>query len=216
MKKDAAIHIPLRYLVPVSLVLAIVLVLLVFLRPKRQRGLKLDPTPALVEQVRRIGELSSAGFYEELVLTDLDDSYLGELNRASGLRRFIGSSDFVVICKGRVRAGFDFTKVEGTDFSVSGDTLRLTLPPVEVLDVVINPADYEVFSGHRSHDETVAIIIQAKQRLRADAIDAGILDQAELSAETHLKRLFGSMGYREILLTFSKEYPLRQDGSAGR
>ncbi len=216
MKEKGSIHIPLRYVLPVSLVLAIVLVLLFFARPQQRRGLAIDPTPTLVEQVRRIGELSSAGFYEELVLTDLDDSYLGELNRASGLRRIIGSSDFVVICKGRVRAGFDFTRVKGTDFSVSGDTLRLTLPPVEILDVVINPADYEVFAGHRTHDETVGIIIKAKQRLRADAIDAGILDQAELSAESHLKRLFSSMGYREILLTFSKEYPIRPEGNSGR
>lgn len=216
MKEKGSIHIPLRYVLPVSLVLAIVLVLLFFARPQQRRGLAIDPTPTLVEQVRRIGELSSAGFYEELVLTDLDDSYLGELNRASGLRRIIGSSDFVVICKGRVRAGFDFTRVKGTDFSVSGDTLRLTLPPVEILDVVINPADYEVFAGHRTHEETVGIIIKAKQRLRADAIDAGILDQAELSAESHLKRLFSSMGYREILLTFSKEYPIRPEGNSGR
>lgn len=212
MNRKGSVNIPLRYLVPLSLLLAIVLVLLLFARPQRRRGLTIDPTPTLVEQVRRIGELASAGFYEELVLTDLDDSYLGELNRVSGLRRIIGSSDFVVICKGRVRAGFDFSRVKGSDFSVSGDTLRLTLPPVEMLDVVINPADYEVFAGHRTHEETVGIIIKAKQRLRADAIDAGILDQAELSAEAHLKRLFSSMGYREILLTFSKEYPIRPGG----
>lgn len=212
MNRKGSVNIPLRYLVPLSLLLAIVLVLLLFARPQRRRGLTIDPTPTLVEQVRRIGELASAGFYEELVLTDLDDSYLGELNRVSGLRRIIGSSDFVVICKGRVRAGFDFSRVKGSDFSVSGDTLRLTLPPVEMLDVVINPADYEVFAGHRTHEETVGIIIKAKQRLRADAIDAGILDQAELSAEAHLKRLLSSMGYREILLTFSKEYPIRPGG----
>ena len=216
MKEKGSVNIPLRYLVPLSLILAIVLVLLLFLRPQRRHGLMIDPTPTLVEQVRRIGELSSAGFYEELVLTDMDDSYLGELNRASGLRRILGSTDFVVICKGRVRAGFDFSRVKGADFSVSGDTLRLTLPPVEILDVVINPADSEVFAGHRTHDETVGIIIKAKQRLRADAIDAGILDQAELSAATHLKRLFTSLGYREILLTFSKEYPIRPDGNSGR
>lgn len=208
-------HIPLRYLVPLCLVLAIVLVLLLRF-PRREGGLRIDSTPTLVEEVHRIGELSSAGFYEELVLTELDESYLGELAKVSGLRRLTGSSDFVVICKGRVRAGFDFTKVKGSDFSVSGDTLRLTLPPVEILDVVINPTDYEIFAGHRSHDETVGIILKAKQRLRADAVQAGILEQASLSAETHMKRLFGAMGYREILLTFSKEYPLRPGGQAGQ
>lgn len=206
----SSLHIPLRYLVPLTLLLAIILVLL--LRPVRQkkaRELEIERTAAIVEQVRRIGELSSAGYYEELVLTDKDESYLSELKRVSGLNRLTGNSDFVLICKGRVRAGFDLTKVQGSDFSVSGDTLRLTLPPVEILDVVLNPADYELFAGHRTHEETTGLLLQAKQRLRADAIRGGILEQAELSAEGQLRRLFSAMGYREVLLTFRKEYPLR-------
>lgn len=205
-------RIPLRYLLPLTLLLAIILVLL--LRPVRQRKerrLEIDRTAAVVEEVRRIGELSSAGYYEELVLTDRDESYLGELKRVSGLNRLTGNSDFVIICKGRVRAGFDLTKVQGSDFSVSGDTLRLTLPPVEVLDVVLNPADYELFAGHRTHEETTGILLQAKQRLRADAVRDGILEQAERSAEGQLRRLFAAMGYREVLLTFRKAYPLPRE-----
>ena len=167
-----------------------------------------------MDQVRRIGELSSAGYYEELVLTDHDDSYLAEIKRATGLNRLTGNDDFVIICKGRVRAGFDFTKMEAADFAVTGDTLRLTLPPVEILDVVINPTDYELFAGHRTHEETIGIVLLAKQRLRADAVRAGILDQAEVSAEATLRRLFASMGYPNLVLTFRKEHPLRPE--AGR
>jgi hypothetical protein len=208
MSKGA--RIPLRYLLPLTLLLAIVLVLLLEpRRMQRSRELEIERTAAIVEQVRSIGELSSAGFYEELVLTDRDESYFSELMRASGLSRLTGSGDFVIICKGRVRAGFDLTKIQESDFSFSGDTLRLILPPVEILDVVLNPADYEHFSGHRTHEETTAILLQAKQRLRSDAIREGILNQAELSAEAHLRRLLSAMGYREVFITFSKEYPFR-------
>ena len=208
MSKGA--RIPLRYLLPLTLLLAIVLVLLLEpRRMQRSRELEIERTAAIVEQVRSIGELSSAGFYEELVLTDRDESYFSELMRASGLSRLTGSGDFVIICKGRVRAGFDLTKIQESDFSFSGDTLRLILPPVEILDVVLNPADYEHFSGHRTHEETTGILLQAKQRLRSDALREGILDQAELSAEAHLRRLLSAMGYREVFITFSKEYPLR-------
>ena len=208
MSKGA--RIPLRYLLPLTLLLAIVLVLLLEpRRMQRSRELEIERTAAIVGQVRSIGELSSAGFYEELVLTDRDESYFSELMRASGLSRLTGSGDFVIICKGRVRAGFYLTKIQESDFSFSGDTLRLILPPVEILDVVLNPADYEHFSGHRTHEETTAILLQAKQRLRSDAIREGILDQAELSAEAHLRRLLSAMGYREVLITFSKEYPFR-------
>ena len=169
---------PKTLVLPVLICILVVLLALLFLvwrgRATKSRGLQIDRTAAVVEQVRRMGELSSAGFYEELVLTDKDDSYLGELRRVDGIRRIAGSGDFVIICKGRVRAGFDLTKMKPSDFSVSGDTLRVTLPPVEVLDVIINPTDYEHFSGHRTHEETVGIILQAKQRLRADAVQAEI------------------------------------------
>ena len=210
------VHIPLKYVLAGAVVLAQVLFLLLHLGVRRQRTLAIEQTETLVDQVRRIGELSSAGYYEELVLTDRDESYLAEVKRATGLNRLTGNDDFVIICKGRVRAGYDFTKMGPDDFSVSGDTLRLTLPPVEILDVVINPTDYELFAGHRTHEETVGLVLQAKQRLRADAIRAGILDQAELSAESALRRLLASMGYREVVLTFRKGHTLRPAESPGR
>ena len=210
------VHIPLKYVLAGAVVLALVLFLLLHLGVRRQRTLAIEQTETLVDQVRRIGELSSAGYYEELVLTDRDESYLAEVKRATGLNRLTGNDDFVIICKGRVRAGYDFTKMGPDDFSVSGDTLRLTLPPVEILDVVINPTDYELFAGHRTHEETVGLVLQAKQRLRADAIRAGILDQAELSAESALRRLLDWMGYREVVLTFRKGYTLRPAESPGR
>lgn len=210
------VHIPLKYVLAGAVVLALVLFLLLHLGVRRQRTLAIEQTETLVDQVRRIGELSSAGYYEELVLTDRDESFLAEVKRATGLNRLTGNDDFVIICKGRVRAGYDFTKMGPDDFSVSGDTLHLTLPPVEILDVVINPTDYELFAGHRTHEETVGLVLQAKQRLRADAIRAGILDQAELSAESALRRLLASMGYREVVLTFRKGHTLRPAESPGR
>ena len=184
------------------LILIVGLLLGLWLRnPKRRaRGVQVEATAAVVEEVRRIGELSSAGFYEELVITDRDDSPLGFLRHEGGIRRIAGSGDFVIICKGRVRAGYDLTKMQPEDFSVSGDTLYVNLPPVSVLDVIINPADYEHFSGHRTHEETVGIILQAKQRLRADAVQAGILDQAEASGTASLERLLSTLGYRAVVL----------------
>ena len=205
------VNIPAGYVLAAAVVLALLTFLLLNVKKQREERLQIERTELLVDQVRRIGELSSAGFYEELVLTDRDESVLAELKRATGLNRLTGNDDFVIICKGRVRAGFDLTKVQETDFSTSGDTLRLTLPPVEILDVVINPTDYELFAGHRSHEETIGIVLLAKQRLRSDAVRSGILDQAERSAAGTLRRFFSAMGYREVVVSFRKEYLLRPE-----
>ena len=206
-------NIPAGYVLAAAVVLALLVFLLLNIKKQREERLQIERTELLVDQVRRIGELSSAGYYEELVLTDRDESVLAELKRATGLNRLTGNDDFVIICKGRVRAGFDLTKVQETDFSTSGDTLRLTLPPVEILDVVINPTDYELFAGHRSHEETIGIVLLAKQRLRSDAVRSGILDQAERSAAGTLRRFFAAMGYREVIVSFRKEYLLRPENS---
>lgn len=211
MRKE--VNIPAGYVLAAAVVLALLVFLLLNIKKQREERLQIERTELLVDQVRRIGELSSAGYYEELVLTDRDESVLAELKRATGLNRLTGNDDFVIICKGRVRAGFDLTKVQETDFSTSGDTLRLTLPPVEILDVVINPTDYELFAGHRSHEETIGIVLLAKQRLRSDAVRSGILDQAERSAAGTLRRFFAAMGYREVIVSFRKEYLLRPENS---
>ena len=219
MKKERRKSHFLRYVVVILVLVLLIALAVLVLYSRRtvvEHGLRIDKTAAVVEQVRRMGELSSAGFYEELVLTDRDDSYLGELRRLDGVRRIAGSGDFVIICKGRVRAGFDLAKMKPSDFSVSGDTLRVTLPPVEVLDVIINPTDYEHFSGHRTHEETVGIILQAKQRLRLAAIQAGVLDQAEASGVASLQRLFSSLGYKQVDIILSKEIPLWPGSAAGR
>ena len=70
------LHIPLRYALLGAVVLALVLFLLLHLGARRERALQIEQTATLVDQVRRIGELSSAGYYEELVLSDRDDSYI--------------------------------------------------------------------------------------------------------------------------------------------
>lgn len=195
------------------LILIVGLLLGLWLRnPKRRaRGVQVEPTATVIEEVRRIGELSSAGFYEELVITDRDNSPLGFLRHEGGLRRIAGTGDFVIICKGRVRAGYDLTLIKPEDISVSRDTLYVTLPPVSVLDVIINPADYEHFSGHRTHEETVGIILQAKQRLRADAVQAGILDQAEAAGTASLERLLSTLGYRAVVLMPRRELVFRPE-----
>ena len=61
----------------------------------------------------------------------------------------------------------------------------------------------------------MGIILQAKQRLRADAVQAGILDQAEAAGTASLERLLSTLGYRAVVLTPRRDLvfrPLEQSG----
>ena len=112
----------------------------------------------------------------------------------------IGKIIFIVTTK--ARAGFDFSKIAEDDIMISGDTLKVKLPPVEVFDIIANPSDWRIFhrEGDWEDDEIRSIQSRAKDVIREDAIACGILEKAEACGRGELVSLFKSFGFKEVLL----------------
>lgn len=128
-----------------------------------KRTLKIDKTVNVVDEVQKIGEFSTACYYEEVVVkntksSEINNSYLGSLVKADF------QDQLVVIARGKVKAGFDLTKLGKDDLIVRHDTISVNLPPVEVFDVIVNPSDYEVYveDGTWSHDEVAQLTASGK------------------------------------------------------
>lgn len=191
----------------------------------KRKPLSIEKTANIVEEVKKIGEFTSAVYYEELALRDSyvdrgtimgrDASRLaGKATKKLGLGFASNlaekttaavansSNEIVLIGKGRVRAGFDLAKLQEGDFSVHGDTLLITLPPVEVFDIIMNPSDFttEYESGTWSHELTKPIKERAKLELEQNAIENGILAKAEESGKKRLENLFLSFGFNAVIL----------------
>lgn len=170
-----------------------------------KRTLKIDKTVNVVDEVQKIGEFSTACYYEEVVVkntksSEINNSYLGSLVKADF------QDQLVVIARGKVKAGFDLTKLGKDDLVVRHDTISVNLPPVEVFDVIVNPSDYEVYveDGTWSHDEVAQLTASGRDQILQDAKNFNILQKAEENGLVKLKELFVALGFNEVILNVQK------------
>ena len=159
--------------------------------------IEIDETPNVVTGIREMKQLTTACYYEDvdtLVTKTSDDP----------LMLFLDERDRIqLIMNGKVRAGYDFAKLDESQVKISGDTLKLKLPPVEILDTVCNPSDCEVFinEGNWPHEKVQSIQMDLKYKLVDHAREEHILDKAAKSGKVQLEKLFKSFGFKEVVFS---------------
>lgn len=188
----------------------------------KREPLSIEKTANVVEEIKKIGEFTTACYYEEMALQDsyVDkahvmgrdaDKLAGKALRKVGLDGWAKKADkastvvnsdneILLIGKGHVRAGFDLGKVQESDLVIHGDTLDITLPPTEVFDIIMNPSDFttEYEKGTWSHELTKPIKERAKATLEQNAIEGGILTKAEENGKKQLKAIFTAFGFKQV------------------
>lgn len=168
------------------------------------KDLTIDKTANVVEEVKKIGQFTTAAYYEEVPLREIRIDTVGRSGVFGiGAGTSYKDNEIVLIGKGRVRAGFDLSKLQDDDIITHGDTLELSLPAVEVFDIIMNPSDFttEYEKGTWSHELTKPIKKRAKAELEQNALDYGILEKAEESGLKRLESLFKTFGFNTVLLT---------------
>lgn len=195
----------------------------------KREPLSIEKTSNVVEEIKKIGEFTTACYYEEMALQDSyndtahfmgrsADKLAGKALKKIGLGSLSRTADkasaavttskneIVLIGKGRVRAGFDLGKVQESDLNIHGDTLDITLPPAEVFDIIMNPSDFttEYEKGTWSHELTKPIKEHAKSMLEQNAIENGILTKAEENGKTQLEAMFIVFGFSQVNITINK------------
>jgi hypothetical protein len=162
--------------------------------------LKIDNTANVVENIKEISEFTTACYYEEAVLKESkvekhEGGFLGLVDTET-------SKEIVIIAKGKVRAGFDLSKVTEDKINIKNDTIGITLPEPEIFDVIINPSDYEMYieEGNWSHEEVTALQTNYRAQLLAKAQERGILNKAKEAAKKRLESLFMTFGFTVVEL----------------
>lgn len=159
--------------------------------------------PAVVISIRALSRLESAQFTIEKVIIKEDGQ--GALGALFGDR-------LIFVAHGDVIAGLDLSKLRPGDVTALPDGKAfVVLPASEILVTNIdNNKSYVVdrqtglFTKGNIHLETAARQ-EAQQEVEAAALEAGILQQAERSAESTLRQLLASLGYTEV--TFIRATP---------
>jgi hypothetical protein len=162
--------------------------------------LKIDNTANVVEKIKAISEFTTACYYEEAVLKDSkveknEGGFLGLIDMET-------SKEIVIIAKGKVRAGFNLSKVTEDKINIKNDTIGITLPEPEIFDVIINPSDYEMYieEGKWSHEEVTALQTNYRAQLLAKAQERGILNKAKEAGKKRLESLFQTFGFSVVEL----------------
>jgi len=175
-----------------------------FLRGLFISELKIDDTANVVTEVKNISEFVTVCYYDEIVLTEnkksenLNNRLMGIMGKEGG-----SQDEFCLIANGKVRAGYDLSKLSENDLIVTGDTLSIRLPEPQVFDIIINPSDFEIYveDGKWSHEEVVAIESRAKQQIEADAQAYGLLEKADKIGKEKVADLFKTFGYKEVIIS---------------
>ena len=192
---------------PAAVLLAVLLLVgaLLLHRGIRQekRSLSIDDTPVIITKIRSLGELTTACYYDEMVLSRtkqnaFSSSALGSLAR-DGLGKDV-DDHLVIIAKGTVRAGVDLMDMTEEDIRFVGDTAYIRLPAPQYLDVIVNPSGFEVFaeSGKWSHEEVTGLQDTARQRLLMGADHYGLKSKAYAGAMDAVTELLAASGYTYI------------------
>lgn len=153
-------------------------------------------TVIIIEEVRNIAQLLAQKYYDEVFF----DSGVIE---GSMMRR---DRRLAIIAEGHVKAGFDLTSMSEDDLKVEGGVAVLKVPAPKILSVVSNPSNQEVFiaRGFISQDEQNYVNGIIRERLRENAVRAGILERSAEQGAAVLTKLLNLFGFDNVRIEMEK------------
>lgn len=152
----------------------------------------------VIKQLRELNRLETAQFTIEKVI---DAGTNGNV-----FQQFLFGDKILLVAQGEVIAGFDLSKMEESNISIEGSTLRLTLPQPEILVSRLDNDQTRVYdrrTGILSRGDK-DLESQARERaedlIREAACDGDILNQASTNARNQLTALFKSLGFTTVII----------------
>src|SRR6185312_15920622 len=151
-------------------------------------------TPVLLEQVQTLSELVTVKYVVEKVEI-WDDP-------PSGWRQFVaGDNRILLLARGVVKAGVDFSKLKSEDVKVQGKTIWINLPPAHITDAYLDDKETKVIERTtgflRTFDKDLEqnVRLTAVNDMRLSASRGGIVKDANDRARVQLASFFRLMGF---------------------
>jgi len=150
----------------------------------------------IIREVRTLARLETIQYTVEKVVT---------ADRGQGSLEFLFGDELIFVAHGIVIAGVDLAKMEINDLWWDAGILYVRLPEPEIFIATLdNDASYiydrdrGLFTKGDIHLETAARRI-AEDEIEKAALEDGILDLAQVNAESYLFRLFHSLDISNII-----------------
>ena len=167
----------------------------------------IDKTPILIKEIKTIAQLVTVTSYDEVVVDSLVFNKAAAIADAFRVLTPFAvlpslQKQLVLICKGKVLAGTNLQKLRDENIVISYDTISLQLPHAEILEVIINPADFETFEekGEWSDTEVTAVKMKARQKMIERALQQNILGKADNKAKLIMENFLRNAGYKVVVV----------------
>jgi len=181
-------------------------------------GIHLLDTPTVVKEIKKISELTTATYVEDIVLNDT--LFRERLEKHVGISNIWKSDDqiatdtivdkiiFVQIATSHIRAGFNLNKLNDNNIKVQDSILYLTMPKAEILDVIMNPSDIKPYYDEKSgdwteqeiHDFKTQMYNEGLEKVKEHAIESGLIERAEKQGVDKIEKMFKSFGFKEVIV----------------
>lgn len=160
---------------------------------------QVDVRTVVVQQVQGASELTTAVFAMEAVVPATSTRTIANYE--------VGTTTLIYVAYGEVRAGVDLGEITPDDVRVSGETLRIMLPPPRILDSKLDVGRSDVYDYNRGFlglgpDRAPELQDQAQesalQKVTVAACEQGILQEASDRAELVVAQLLQSTGFDAV------------------
>lgn len=161
-----------------------------------------------VEQIQELAMLATAEAHVTVTIEEKDNKLFGNNIPVNlpGTKR-----ELLLIVPATVIAGVDLQGITSDDIKVNEDKMELEIilpratliqEPAILMDRVKTISDEGLFRGEVKWDEGFDLAAVAQEEIKVEAVEIGLLESAEKSAEKVLEGFFGNLGYT-VKLTFN-------------
>lgn len=169
------------------------------------------PTAVIIQKVQALSQLVTVKYVMEQVVVyePPAESSFDELLDKFGF----GRSKLMLLAHAEVKAGIDFSRLTTNDIVVSQNKIVLTLPKPAILDNHLVESRTQVLDWKngllRGFDKNLEqkARMDALQRIRAAARQAGIENDAAQRAGTQLTSFLQALGFSEVVIQVRSNNP---------
>lgn len=155
----------------------------------------IEETPILIKEIKSLGQIITATSYDEVAVDSIVVNHFPHLP--------ITDDKLVIIAKGKVLAGIDLKLLTDSSVRVLKDTVWMQLPQTKIIDVIINPGDYETFEekGNWSNDAVMAVKLKSHTKILSRSLDKNIINRASAKAKAVIEDFLHAAGFKVVLIS---------------
>lgn len=171
-----------------------------FSKKVERKDLTIDPSSVMLENISSLSQLFTSNYYAELPVEEIkkEEAYFGLSKTESKL---------IIIAKGTCYAGTDLAKLSKEDIEIKDSvTCNIKLPKATILDVVINPQDFSIYSetGNWSPLEVQKLKDKAKIKITNLALKSDILKKSNNRSIQLFTDFAKSIGFIKVTVTIKE------------